>query len=311
MREKNNRVISLFLLIYSLIGFLPGCANKAPQRNDEVNTTQDAGDQEQATANIPQDLLYNNKPIDDEIMTGLTIFNQEEDTVALDAQKKILEENDDEDFIDNDDEGWTYIGTLPHGDHVIISYCYPERGSGKFSSITVIRRRENTIKRIHAIDGGGSFFREVFCAELQDDTISYLKQMPAQDLYDLILEMYPEYAQEASKKDFPAFGDNVAWAFFKVQVTPDTTSITRQCIEIEVLDPLVDIHDQQKYAAEKKESITRMRNIPKESLPMKEALERALLLYAYEHNKFDLEKEDLKSILIETLAYARPNERTL
>ncbi|MFA6066765.1 MAG: hypothetical protein WC707_06310 [Candidatus Babeliaceae bacterium] len=292
-----NKILKKYHMI--LILMLPGCSSMY-----NYHASQSATRIEQASCHnkkLPKDLLYNNKPIPDACMKRLT---------ADLFQFKWPHEIDLDTFIPQQDNAgrgmhqWEYIGTLPHGSHLIYAYLSPQDGTRKSSSIHIISRIGNILKvadhNIIGYDAGPTMILEK-SSTLRKNTLTYCQVMADFLLYYLIIEQYPELEKELQNKQLKGLScgspSYIGYGTLEVTITAQDEFKNKRLISF---TPAVDDDfDAQNW----------LKNTPKASLGLKDAIRGVIGVYASQHAHKPLTMEQLKEIMLEAITYIAEKEK--
>lgn len=144
---------------------------------------------------LNQDFFYDSQPISDKCMEKFVGYLMAPDIEDLNIKTCLAEEK--EGKLTNLAESifkWNYIGTLTNGDHIIYTYSWPQDATGKFSTISIIRREGDIFKYINFISGGDRHASMIMenSWSLEGNKLVYGQHMTSYSLLTNILDMSPE-----------------------------------------------------------------------------------------------------------------------
>ncbi|MFA6066764.1 MAG: hypothetical protein WC707_06305 [Candidatus Babeliaceae bacterium] len=295
-----NKILKEYHMIFILM--LPGCSSMY-----NYHASQSATRIEQASCynkKLHRDLLYNNKPIPDACMEKLTPRLSDQMPNELDLDTFIPEQDDAE----RDIYRWKYIGTLSHGPHLVYAHWKPRYGAGTFTEISIIRRIGNTLKIAdNTIDGGEYASTSINDAcTLDGDTLTYAQRMTNYSLlYDVIIPTYPELEEKLRNKqwecDLGSLWDRggtheIGYGTFEVTITEQDEFKNKHLISFTP----VTAGDECWYRHDW------LKNTPKASLGLGDAIRGIIVINAARHATFTIEQ--LKEMVLEALTYTAEKE---
>ena len=286
--RMNKLVISLLTIC-----LLSGCIAKKQPKQLKPSL------KDSNLATVPKDLLYKSEPIPDEcmkelvpILCGPPAFKEIDlDTFA--TPKKQIDMDDDE----QDEYEWSYIGTLPNGDHLIYGYLWPAYAMGKFTEIAIVRRTGNKLKALGWIAGGDRHATMIAknCCLVENDIVTYKQHMTTGLLYDLLLNQLPDLKSINDTKNhdelFWGEADYLGYGIFEATVTPQGKIENQRFVSFTLAEGASDDISIQK--------------IPKASLTMGKAMNRILDYYSYLHKQNTFTLAQLNEAMMEACTYAK------
>lgn len=180
-------------------------------------------------AALPPDFFYKGEPITSACMDRLLcVVGNPAEIFDLDAF--YFNENKYENSVSsNDIFNWTYLLTLPCGDHVVHGYCWPAGASGKFSMLCVLRRIDNCFHfRGHIASGGNHSSMVQRFGSYLNNTFIYQQTMSSGLLFDFVIARFPDLAPlvETANLDDLCYGESgfIGSGSFKVVITKEEIS---------------------------------------------------------------------------------------
>ncbi|MFA6066766.1 MAG: hypothetical protein WC707_06315 [Candidatus Babeliaceae bacterium] len=267
-----------------------------PRLSDQIPNELDLEQASCHNKKLPKNLFYKNKPIPDACMKKLTPRPSDQMPNELDLDTFIPGQDDAE----HDIYRWKYIGTLPHGPHLVYAYYSCQSDDCTYTEISIIRRIGNILK---IADNGCNSIREEHASTsiseectLDGDTLTYSQKMPYSLLYDEIIQKYPELEEKLqNKKGTDLSSENaghVGSGTFEVTITGWGQFSNKRCISF---TPAQDNND---FDAQ-----NWLKNTPKASLDLGDATFGVFAVYASQHPHEPLTMEQLKEIVLEAITY--------
>ena len=294
--------INLFMLI-AMLCVTPGCI-VSPEKN---HAAQPKHGSITSQTKLPQDLMYKNKPISDKCMEELVpLLYGEFIEIDLDTFIEPKKQNYTHGYDyenDCDEYEWNYIGTLPNGDHLIHGYLWPEGAMGKFTEIAIVRRIGNTLKAIGCITGGNRHATMIPArpCTLIGNKLTYEQYMTTGSLHSKIMKQYPELTQYAENKNHKKLywgeADYIGYAIFEVIIHNGKIESKRSISFTKPQKPNSN-NDLKKYYDDW------IKNTPKSSLTMGDALNAMLDFHSYKNQSDTFSDNQLKEMMGEVFAYA-------
>ena len=289
-----NTKLHYYLIVLSLpcVSFLPGC------KKSTFNKITPPSERISPVSTLPKDLFYNNKPISDECMKELVPILcgppefKEIDLDTFATPKKQIDMDDDK----QDEYEWSYIGTLPNGDHLIYGYLWPAYAEGKFTEIAIVRRTGNKLKAIGWIAGGDRHATMINAKSytLNGTVLTYQQHMTNGFLYETLMNEYPKLCEYANNKNndelYWGEADYLGFGTFEATITPQGEIENQHLISFTL--------------AEGSSDGNLIQEIPKASLSMGKAMNRILDHYSYLHKQNTFTLTQLSEAMKEACTYA-------
>ncbi len=287
------------------MSFLPSCKSSISNQAPPPETIRPG-------SLLSKELLYKNEPIPDECMKYLVPIlcgaenSREIDLNIFVAPKKQIDDDDEQ----QDKYEWSYIGTLPSGDHLIYAYLWPAYAMGKFAQIAIVRREGTTLKATALIEGGDRH-ATMICKnswKLSGNQLTYSQGMTTGLLYHTLLDQYPTLKKQAKTKNnnqlYWGEAAYCGYGTFEVTIAHNGEIQNKRLISFTPAGGRRFESDQ-----EKKEYIDNwVKGVAKNSLAMGDALMQLTELYSYQGETDALDIQQLKKMTMEAFAYAK--ERT-
>jgi len=297
-----NKLITLLAVLCLLSGFVSSKKQTIAERNKIITTTN--------AAKLPEDLLYNNEPIPDECMNELVpIICASIDSKEIDLDTFFISKTQ-SDIIFSDEQfkyEWSYIGTLPNGNHLVYGYLWPAGAMGKFTEIAVIRRTGNKLTALAWIQGGDRHATMIasHSCHLHENVLTYEQHMTNGSLYETLMKQFPECSSYAENKNneelFWGEGDYLGYGTFEITITPNDKLKNHHLKSFTFADFGSDPESKESYHEWIKKT-------PKGSHTMGYAFNQILKLYSYKNGNRKFNITQLKEIIITACDYAKERE---
>lgn len=159
----------------------------------------------QESKSLPADLKYQGQPVSHACIFALVVINSIHDSDSKIDLHKCWEKEQRGEWCDPNQEGdiltWSYVGTLPNGNHILYSYYWPNQAMGKFSSLSIVRRAGDCLEYVGGIDGGDRHASGIGMATLSNNVLIYEKSLTYASVFDLANEFFPQLCESIAKKD--------------------------------------------------------------------------------------------------------------